>query len=112
MTVDPRRLAEALRSVASSLKDAAYELDMVAQEIFATNPRPGRDDDALMATPIAELELSVRSTNCLRNVGVETVDQLAAMKRSEFGHIKHFGRRSQNEVMEVMANLGIGLREE
>lgn len=111
--IDARRLAKTLRSVARHFSDAAHELDMLARDIFAVNPRDnaGQPDDVLMATPIDELELSVRSWNCLRSAGVETVGQLAAMKRVEFNRIPHFGRKSRNEVFEVMANLGLTPRE-
>lgn len=58
---------------------------------------------------IDELELSVRSDNCLRNAGITTVEQLVTQSSSDLLRIKNFGRKSLIEVEEILASLGLSL---
>ncbi|MGB0121402.1 MAG: DNA-directed RNA polymerase subunit alpha [Solirubrobacterales bacterium] len=66
----------------------------------------GPDNDIL----IDELELSVRSFNCLKRAGVETIGQLLQKSESELGAIPNFGQKSIEEVIENLQNRGYDLR--
>jgi DNA-directed RNA polymerase subunit alpha len=61
---------------------------------------------------IDELDLSVRSYNCLKNAGIETVRQLVQKTEPELLKTKNFGRKSLNEIKEILAdmNLTLGMR--
>jgi DNA-directed RNA polymerase subunit alpha len=59
---------------------------------------------------IEELELGVRSYNCLKRVGIETIGDLISKTEGELGAIPNFGRKSIEEVKEVLAAQGLGLR--
>jgi DNA-directed RNA polymerase alpha subunit len=59
---------------------------------------------------IDDLELSVRSINCLRIAGITTIGDLASKSREELLSLRHFGRRSLREVVEVLDNVGLELR--
>jgi len=63
----------------------------------------------ILAKPIDHLELSVRSSNCLRAAGVERVYQLVQKTEEELLRTKNFGRKSLAEIKETLANLGLGL---
>jgi len=63
----------------------------------------------LLVKPIDHLELSVRSSNCLRAAGVERVYQLVQKTEEELLRTKNFGRKSLAEIKETLANLGLGL---
>jgi DNA-directed RNA polymerase subunit alpha len=60
--------------------------------------------------PIEELELGVRSYNCLKRVGIETIGELVSKSESELAAIPNFGRKSIEEVKETLAAQGLNLR--
>jgi DNA-directed RNA polymerase subunit alpha len=60
--------------------------------------------------PIEELELGVRSYNCLKRVGIETIGDLVSKTEVELGAIPNFGKKSIEEVKETLAAHGLGLR--
>ncbi|MGC9973978.1 MAG: DNA-directed RNA polymerase subunit alpha [Gaiellaceae bacterium] len=60
--------------------------------------------------PIEELELGVRSYNCLKRVGIETIGDLVSKTEIELGAIPNFGKKSIEEVKETLAAHGLGLR--
>ena len=60
--------------------------------------------------PIEELELGVRSYNCLKRVGIETIGDLVTKTENELGSIPNFGKKSIEEVKETLAQHGLRLR--
>jgi DNA-directed RNA polymerase subunit alpha len=60
--------------------------------------------------PIEELELGVRSYNCLKRVGIETIGDLVVKTENELGAIPNFGKKSVEEVKETLAAHGLTLR--
>lgn len=58
---------------------------------------------------VDELELSVRSQNCLQNAGIEFIYQLVERTEAEMLKTKNFGRKSLNEIKEVLQDLGLSL---
>ena len=59
---------------------------------------------------IEELELGVRSYNCLKRAGIQTVGDLVQKSESELAAIPNFGRKSIEEVKETLDARGLGLR--
>jgi DNA-directed RNA polymerase subunit alpha len=60
--------------------------------------------------PIEELELGVRSYNCLKRVGIETIGDLVVKTEAELSGIPNFGKKSVEEVKETLAAHGLTLR--
>src|SRR6476646_6820755 len=60
--------------------------------------------------PIEELELGVRSYNCLKRVGIETIGDLVTKTESELAAIPNFGKKSLEEVKETLQQHGLTLR--
>jgi DNA-directed RNA polymerase subunit alpha len=60
--------------------------------------------------PIEELELGVRSYNCLKRVGIETIGDLVSKTENELAAIPNFGKKSIEEVKETLATHGLRLR--
>ncbi|HZQ81290.1 MAG TPA: DNA-directed RNA polymerase subunit alpha [Gaiellaceae bacterium] len=60
--------------------------------------------------PIEELELGVRSYNCLKRVGIETIGDLVTKTESELAAIPNFGKKSIEEVKETLQQHGLNLR--
>lgn len=60
---------------------------------------------------IEELELSVRSFNCLKRAAINTVEELTQKSEDDMMKVRNLGNKSLNEVKEKLAELGLGLRE-
>jgi DNA-directed RNA polymerase subunit alpha len=76
---------------------------------------PAEDESELsgeLATTIEELNLSVRSYNCLKREGINTVGDLVQRSEQELMDIRNFGQKSIDEVKAKLEELGLGLREE
>ncbi|MFN7998948.1 MAG: DNA-directed RNA polymerase subunit alpha [Bryobacteraceae bacterium] len=58
---------------------------------------------------VEELELSVRSYNCLKNANIQTIGELVQKSEAEMLRTKNFGRKSLNEIKEILANMGLSL---
>jgi DNA-directed RNA polymerase subunit alpha len=58
---------------------------------------------------VDELELSVRSANCLQNANIRYIGELVQRSESEMLKTKNFGRKSLNEIKEVLASMGLEL---
>ncbi|MEA3346912.1 MAG: DNA-directed RNA polymerase subunit alpha, partial [Candidatus Auribacterota bacterium] len=59
--------------------------------------------------PITEIELSVRSTNCLRNANINTIGELVSMTEAELLKQRNFGKKSLNEIKAVLKGLELSL---
>jgi len=58
---------------------------------------------------VEELELSVRSYNCLKNANIRTIRELVQKTEGEMLKTKNFGRKSLNEIKEILTSMGLGL---
>ena len=58
---------------------------------------------------VEELELSVRSYNCLKNASIRTIRELVEKTEPEMLRTKNFGRKSLNEIKEILQSMGLGL---
>jgi DNA-directed RNA polymerase subunit alpha len=59
--------------------------------------------------PISELELSVRSSNCLREANIKTIADLVKKTEDEMLSFKNFGKKSLNEIQELLMGMGLSL---
>jgi len=58
---------------------------------------------------VDEMELSVRSYNCLKNANIRTIGELVQKSEAEMLKTKNFGRKSLNEIKEILAGMGLSL---
>jgi len=82
--------------------------DQIGEEVSGEETK----DDELtkkLSIPIQELELSVRASNCLESVKMETVGQLVKMTEADLLEIRSFGKTSLREVKRKLADLGLSL---
>ncbi len=68
--------------------------------------------EKIMSMTIEELDLSVRSYNCLKRAGVNTVEDLAAKTEEDMMRVRNLGKKSLEEVLQKMESLGLALRKE
>ena len=71
-----------------------------------------KDDDKkekVLELSIEELDLSVRSYNCLKRAGINTVEDLASKTEEDMMKVRNLGRKSKEEILQKLAELGLGL---
>lgn len=86
----------------SNMTDGVPEVEMTR--------RDGDDRDKILEMGIDELELSVRSYNCLKRAGINTIGELIAKTPDEMMKVRNLGRKSLDEVAEKLNRLALGLR--
>ena len=82
--------------------------DMSDDGIFAAAVDEG---ESVLDTPIEELDLSVRSYNCLKRQGVNTIGQLNECSENDLLNIRNFGAKSIEEVKDKLQQMGLGLKQ-
>jgi DNA-directed RNA polymerase subunit alpha len=108
-SLDPRKaLSEAAETLIGRLTIFAdpQHVRLLGEQVQEAPPIGGGMHDIL----IEELELGVRSYNCLKRVGVETIGDLISKSEAELSAIPNFGKKSIEEVKENLAAHGLGLR--
>jgi DNA-directed RNA polymerase subunit alpha len=108
-------------SPADALSEAARTVQQYLR-IFMNADDAAEDDDDLPAEApstainnehldksVEELELSVRSYNCLKNANIRTIRELVQKTEPEMLKTKNFGRKSLNEIKEILASMGLSL---
>jgi DNA-directed RNA polymerase subunit alpha len=66
------------------------------------------DPNDILLRHVDDLELSVRSANCLKNAGINLIGELVQKSEGEMLKTKNFGRKSLNEIKEILAESGLG----
>ncbi|MGI8773776.1 MAG: DNA-directed RNA polymerase subunit alpha [Actinomycetota bacterium] len=75
-------------------------------------PEPGEDEESgVLATPIEDMDLTVRSYNCLKREGVATVGELVQKSEEDLLEIRNFGQKSIDEVKAKLEDMDLGLRQ-
>lgn len=103
---------DALAHAAKLLKDHLqifinFEEEPEAQLIERDDERDKIKD--LLSRSVDELELSVRSSNCLKNANIKTIGDLVVKSEAEMLKYRNFGRKSLNEIKEIISEMGLGL---
>ncbi len=90
-------------SLFGDLSDEAFET-----EIMVEKSKNGKDK--VLEMTIEELDLSVRSFNCLKRAGINTVEDLIGKSEDDMMKVRNLGRKSLDEVVAKLASLGFDLR--
>ena len=77
------------------------------QDTAADTPRAALNEN--LDKSVEELELSVRSYNCLKNANIRTIRELVQKTEGEMLKTKNFGRKSLNEIKEILTGMGLNL---
>jgi DNA-directed RNA polymerase subunit alpha len=75
----------------------------------AAEPSHAAVSNENLAKSVEELELSVRSYNCLKNANIRTIRELVQKTEAEMLKTKNFGRKSLNEIKEILQTMGLSL---
>jgi len=106
---------EALSRAAKILNDYLNHfigLKAGLEKIQKDEPLEGSSSKPPLDLRVEELNLSVRALNCLKRAAVETLSDLVLRKESELMSIRNFGRKSMNEVIDKLKEMGLGLKPE
>lgn len=104
-------------------EDAVAEAAKIAKDHFTIfinfdEDAIGGDDEldeeeerikAILDTPVEELELSVRSSNCLKNASIKTIGDLTRRTEDDIAKTRNFGKKSLQEIKEKLNEWGLGL---
>ncbi|MGE0456330.1 MAG: DNA-directed RNA polymerase subunit alpha [Vicinamibacteria bacterium] len=88
-------------NVEDDFDDADVPVEVSEQDREAFFEKLGKSVD--------ELELSVRSYNCLKNANIRTIGELVQKSEAEMLKTKNFGRKSLNEIKEILSGMGLSL---
>ena len=92
--------------------DIFVSFGQLPEDIAEEEPEMTKEDTALyekLRLPISELELSVRSSNCLREAGIKTIADLVKKSEEEMLNFKNFGKKSLTEIQELLVGMGVTL---
>jgi DNA-directed RNA polymerase subunit alpha len=115
-----REASEILIKSLAIFTDADRVEELTAREPIAlpADPMAGPSGDSVAASNgldeilIEELELGVRSYNCLKRAGVQTIGDLVRKSRGELNAIPNFGQKSIEEVIETLHSRGLDLQQD
>ena len=92
--------------------DIFVNFGQLPEDVAEEEPEMTKEDAALyekLRLPISELELSVRSSNCLREAGIKTIADLVKRSEEEMLNFKNFGKKSLTEIQELLMGMGVTL---
>jgi len=113
----PEALSYAARIIHAHLESFIFIADIKVGPIMSASERVEFSDEKLdrekfIRQSIEDLELSVRSYNCLKRSGINTVQDLLNKTQEDMIRVRNLGKKSYDEVMNKLAELGLSLREE
>jgi DNA-directed RNA polymerase subunit alpha len=101
--------AKILRDQLAVFLNFEDEEETVRVESKAVAPTAAAPSNNFLLKPVSELELSVRSANCLQNANIKHIYELVSKTEGEMLRTKNFGRKSLNEIKEILSQMGLGL---
>jgi len=101
---------DAIAQAAKIVKDHMYIFINFEEQPEEQEEEVDRDAERMydnLKRSVEELELSVRSYNCLKNADIKTIGQLVQKTEGEMLKTKNFGRKSLNEIKEILSEMGL-----
>ena len=116
VTTDGSMKADEATSLAAKILTEHLELFIGLKEhVSEINLMVEKEEDQkekVLEMTVEELDLSVRSFNCLKRAGINSVEELTNKTESEMMKVRNLGRKSLQEVTEKLEELGLGLKAE
>jgi DNA-directed RNA polymerase subunit alpha len=104
------RPQDAIAQAAKTVKDHMYIFINFEEQPEEEEEEVDREAERMMENlkrSVEELELSVRSYNCLKNADIKTIGDLVQRTEAEMLKTKNFGRKSLNEIKEILSEMGL-----
>ena len=110
-SISPRDAVASAGRTLTELFGLARELNVEAEGI-EIGPAPVETVlSSELSMPIEDLDLSVRSYNCLKREGINTVSELVALSETQLMNIRNFGQKSVDEVRDKLVSRGLSLKD-
>ena len=88
------------------------DMSNIAQDAETLIERPEVNRNRVLEMTIEELDLSVRSFNCLKRAGIDTVEDLINRTEDDMIKVRNLGRKSLEEVIQKLSSLGLSLKKD
>ena len=108
--IEPDEAVSLAAKVLSDHLSLFIDLSESAKSVEVITEKEGDSKEKVLEMSIDELELSVRSFNCLKRAGINTVEELTSKTSDDMMKVRNLGRKSLEEVREKLKELGLSLR--
>ena len=109
-TLEPDEAVSLAAKVLSEHLNLFIDLSEAAQQVDVMVEKENDAQEKVLEMNIDELELSVRSYNCLKRAGIQTVQELASKTEDDMIKVRNLGKKSLKEVKEKLNELGLGFK--
>ena len=110
--LSPDEAVSLAAKVQSAILDLFIDLSKNTRNVEIVVDKPETENDKILEMNIDELELSVRSYNCLKRAGINTVEELTSKTAEEIMKVRNLGKKSLEEVLGKLKDLGLELNSE
>ena len=111
-SISPREAISLAAKILTEHLDIFVNLTDEAKNAAIMVEKEETHKEKMLEMTIEELDLSVRSYNCLKRAGINTVQELTNKTEADMMKVRNLGRKSLEEVKNKLADLGLGLRKE
>jgi len=111
-SINPREAISLAAKILTEHLDIFVNLTDEAKNAEIMVEKEETHKEKMLEMTIEELDLSVRSYNCLKRAGINTVQELTNKTEADMMKVRNLGRKSLEEVKNKLADLGLGLRNE
>ena len=109
-TLAPDEAVSLAAKVLSELLSLFIDLSEIANTVEVMAEKADDEKEKVLEMSIEELELSVRSHNCLKRAGINTVEELTNKTSEDMMKVRNLGRKSLEEVLGKLKDLGLSLK--
>ena len=110
-TIYPEEAVSLAAKVLNEHFQLFIELNENVKNLSLMVEREENEKEKVLEMSIEELELSVRSSNCLRRADIHTVQQLVAKSEDDMAKVRNLGKKSLNEIKKRLIEIGFSLRQ-
>ena len=110
-TISPQESVALASKVLNDHFQLFIDLNEDLQNMSLMVEREENEKEKVLEMSIEELELSVRSSNCLRRADIHTVEQLIERSEEDMAKVRNLGKKSLNEIKKRLSEIGLSLRQ-
>lgn len=111
-SISPSNAIAYAAKVLSEHLQPLIDIDAKIKEYVLMNEQAQTEKKRTLSIPIENINLSIRSYNCLKRAGIQTIQELTNKTRSEVEHIKNLGRKSLREIQKRLTEYGLTFADE
>lgn len=108
-SIDPRSAVAQAAHIMTDQLGIFVGDNLIVEEVEQKKEEPKNKLNENLFRRIEEIELSVRSANCLENADIKYIGELVQKSEAEMLRTKNFGRKSLNEIKEILGEMGLSL---